>query len=157
MKWFHILHAMVTSMLVFVLLGLSALVGFGVLDIRFPNKAQKNDIQIVQPVNAKARLIVVRGEKPNMEYPIHEGANVLGRADDQAVDIDLFIQESPARIWSSRQHAVITWENGSLFVEDLKSTNGTFVNKNRVRPPQRQLLQAGDIIQIGEVHFRVVF
>jgi predicted component of type VI protein secretion system len=100
--------------------------------------------------------VVIRGAKLNTEYPIYEGQNVLGRADQKPVDIDLEIQKSPDRVWSSRQHAVITCENGSLFIEDLNSSNGTFVNHNRVQPGQKQPLRAKDVIQIGEVQLKVV-
>ena len=52
------------------------------------------------------------------------------------MDIDLDDQEAADRIWSSRQHAVITFENGTLTIEDLNSLNGTFVNRTRVHPGQ---------------------
>ena len=44
--------------------------------------------------------------------PIYEGHNFIGRADEKPVDIDLEDQEPPDRIWSSRQHALITFEDG---------------------------------------------
>jgi pSer/pThr/pTyr-binding forkhead associated (FHA) protein len=101
--------------------------------------------------------VVLRGLKPNVEYPLYEGVNYLGRADEEPVDIDLEDQESPDRIWSSRQHAIITWEGGALDIEDLKSSNGTFVNRKRLPPGEKRPLQANDILQIGTVQMRVVF
>src|SRR5262245_7795486 len=53
--------------------------------------------------DAKPRLVVLRGMKINSEYPLYEGLNFIGRADEKPVDIDLEDQESPDRIWSSRQ------------------------------------------------------
>ena len=81
------------------------------------------------PAGAKPKLIVLRGQRLNVEYPLYEGDNYLGRADEKAVDIDLEDQEPPDRVWSSRQHARITYEDGLLTIEDLNSTNGTFVNR----------------------------
>jgi pSer/pThr/pTyr-binding forkhead associated (FHA) protein len=159
LKWYHILHTAVTLLLTTTLVVICLLGALGFVQFRLPNKHNKGNDPVGPKVNggAKARLIVIRGVKANMEYPIREGANIIGRADDKPVDIDLFAQESPQRIWASRQHAVVTGENGKLFIEDLNSTNGTFVNEARVRPPQKQELHAEDIIQIGEVHFKVEF
>ncbi len=107
------------------------------------------------PLGAEPKLVVVRGRKRNVEFPIYEGQNFIGRMDEKPVDIDLEDQEPPDRIWSSRQHAVLTFENGRLVVEDLKSANGTFVNRHRVQPGQKRRVKPGDIIQIGTIHLRV--
>lgn len=107
------------------------------------------------PPEAKPKLVVVRGQRMNVEYPVYEGDNYLGRADEKAVDIDLEDQEPPDRIWSSRQHALITYETGQLTIEDLNSTNGTFVNRMRLHPGQKRPLQVNDVIQIGTVHLKV--
>ncbi len=107
------------------------------------------------PPDAKPKLVVVRGQRASVEYPLYEGDNYLGRADDKAVDIDLEDQEPSDRVWSSRQHALITCENGLLTIEDLNSTNGTFVNRMRVHPGQKRPLQVNDVIQIGTVHLKV--
>jgi hypothetical protein len=105
---------------------------------------------------AKPKLVVLRGQRINVEYPLYEGENFIGRADDKAVDIDLEDQESAERVWSSRQHAVILFKDGQLIIEDLNSTNGTFVNRLRVHPGQKRPLQINDVIQIGTVHLKVV-
>jgi hypothetical protein len=107
------------------------------------------------PTGAKPKLIVLRGLRVNVEYPLYEGDNYLGRADEKAVDIDLEDQEPPDRVWSSRQHAMITYDDGLLAIEDLNSTNGTFVNRMRVHPGQKRPLQVNDVIQIGTVQLKV--
>jgi hypothetical protein len=105
--------------------------------------------------DAKPALVVVRGLRIGAEYPLYEGENYVGRADDKAVDVDLEDQEAPDRIWSSRQHARITFQDGALTIEDLTSTNGTFVNRLRVHPGQKQALKSNDVVQIGTVQMRV--
>jgi predicted component of type VI protein secretion system len=45
---------------------------------------------------------------------------------------------------------------GSLVIEDLNSSNGTYVNRSRVPPGKQQGLKANDIIQIGEVQLKVL-
>ena len=108
------------------------------------------------PPEAKPKLVVLRGQRVNAEYPLYEGDNYIGRADDQAVDIDLEDQEPPDRIWSSRQHALIAYEDGLLTIEDLNSTNGTFVNRMRLYPGQKRTLLVNDIIQVGNVQLKVM-
>jgi hypothetical protein len=107
------------------------------------------------PAGAQPKLVVLRGLKINTEYPLYEGHNFVGRADEKPVDIDLEVQEPPDRIWSSRQHAVITYEEGKLIIEDLNSSNGTFVNRNRIHPGQKRILRVNDVIQIGTVQMKV--
>jgi hypothetical protein len=108
------------------------------------------------PAGAQVRLVVLRGLKRNVEYPVYEGQNFIGRADEKPVDIDLEDQEPPDRVWSSRQHALITYENGSLMIEDLNSSNGTFLNRNKIYPAQPQPLKPNDVIQIGTVQLKVL-
>jgi hypothetical protein len=108
------------------------------------------------PEGSKPHLVVIRGQRINAEYPIYEGDNYIGRADDKAVDIDLEDQESPERVWSSRQHALLTFESGQLAIQDLNSTNGTFVNRTRVHPGEKRPLQVNDVIQVGTVQMRVI-
>jgi FHA domain len=108
------------------------------------------------PAGAQPRLLVLRGQKRNVEYPIYEGLNFIGRADEKPVDIDLEEQEPPDRIWCSRQHACIAFENDQLLIEDLNSANGTYVNRTRVYPGQKRPLAINDIVQIGNVQLKVL-
>ena len=108
------------------------------------------------PPNAQPRLLVLRGQKRNVEYPIFDGPNFLGRADEKPVDIDLEEQEPPDRVWCSRQHACVFWESNELAIEDLNSANGTYVNRTRVYPGAKRALTVNDIIQIGNVQLKVV-
>ncbi len=80
---------------------------------------------------------------------------VLGRQ-PQLCDLSL----SKADDWVSRKHAIIRVNNGRFSIEDLESSNGTFVQlsrkvKNRLRVGTRSN-QDADILLIGELHFRVM-
>ena len=105
--------------------------------------------------DAKPKLVVVRGQRPNAEYLVYEGENYIGRSDDTSVDIDVEDQEPEDRIWSSRQHALLVFRDGQFTIEDLNSTNGTFVNRLRIHPGQKKPLQINDVIQIGTVQMRL--
>ncbi len=51
----------------------------------------------------------------------------------------------------SRRHAQLLNNGGSCVLDDLDSTNGTFINARRVN---KRLLRAGDIVTIGKHRFR---
>ena len=98
---------------------------------------------------------MIRGLKANVEYPVYEGPNYIGRHDAEPVDIDLTDQEAEENTLSSRKHACITWENETLFIEDLKSSNGTFVMKVKLTEGEKRYLKNGEYVQVGSVLFRV--
>ena len=109
------------------------------------------------PAGSEPKLVVQRGLKVGEEYGIFAGENYIGRADEKPVDVDLTFQEPEDRVWTSRQHALLVWDDatGVLTVEDLNSSNGTFVNRERVYPGQPRQLFVGNTVQIGTVHMRV--
>jgi pSer/pThr/pTyr-binding forkhead associated (FHA) protein len=48
----------------------------------------------------------------------------------------------------SRQHAMMRWSDGRLELSDLRSANGTFLNRERIAGPQE--LRDGDVVMIGQ-------
>ena len=84
-------------------------------------------------------LIIRAPSKRPVVYKIKPGKNVLGRKPDQ----DIVILDESA----SREHAEIFFHGGQLVIYDLKSTNGTFVNRERLTKPR--VLRPGDQIRIG--------
>lgn len=52
----------------------------------------------------------------------------------------------------SRNHALLDVQNGSLIVHDAGSTNGTYVNKERI---DSAVLKAGDVVAFGKAELRV--
>ncbi|RWS22465.1 sarcolemmal membrane-associated protein-like isoform X1, partial [Leptotrombidium deliense] len=53
----------------------------------------------------------------------------------------------------SRNHAVLWYDNGKFFLQDTKSSNGTFVNSHRLSPANEESppkeLSSGDVVQFG--------
>lgn len=80
------------------------------------------------------------GPTPGKTFPLEKEENLLGR--DLANDIPISDPEV------SRRHARLFMEGDNVFVEDLGSTNGTFLNGERISSPQQ--LRAGDVITLGE-------
>jgi hypothetical protein len=89
------------------------------------------------------RLLVERatGHEPGVAYDLTGGAT-LGRGD---VEIQL---EDP---FASARHARITREGHVVVIEDLGSTNGTYLNEEPLAGPQP--LHPGDRIRIGDSEF----
>lgn len=82
---------------------------------------------------------------------------VIGRQDAKGTfypDIDLST-DGGLEAGVSRRHATILIENGNYLIEDLNSSNGTFVNRQRVVAGNRQRLQHGDEVRLGNILIRV--
>src|SRR5262245_58144271 len=136
MRTLAIAHMIITVITLVVVLGFVFLVASGNFEIRKHEPVLAAQAPVAQPKNVRAperegpkgRLIVLRAAKAmNVEFPIFEGENIIGRADQKAVDIDIEDLEPVGRVWSSKQHATITATNGALTIEDLNSANGTYV------------------------------
>jgi pSer/pThr/pTyr-binding forkhead associated (FHA) protein len=90
-------------------------------------------------------LLTVIGDDLAVDYFALTGDEALiGRSMDAAVVLD--------DVTVSRQHAKLTRQGNQWTVKDLRSLNGTYVNKERVESSQ---LQDGDELQVGR--FRFVF
>jgi serine/threonine protein kinase len=107
------------------------------------------------PATLPPRLRVLRGLRREVEYPLHEGPNYVGRSDRSPMEVNLEGQEPPDRRQTALKHAVITCEGDTMTIEDLRSASGTFVNRARLPPGQKHPLQENDIIQIGSVQLQV--
>ena len=99
-----------------------------------------------------ARLVIERGEAANTEFPLSSDESNIGRWDaDNGIfpDVDLDAYDPDAKV--SRRHARIIRREDAYFIEDLGSTNGTFVNRGRrLLPGNPQFLSEGDEIIVGK-------
>lgn len=100
--------------------------------------------------------MVERGDFPGTEFRLVNDESTIGRWDaDNGIfpDVDLDTHDSDAKV--SRRHARIVRSNGSYFIEDLGSTNGTYVNRGRrLLPGSPQLLADGDEVIVGKTFLR---
>lgn len=103
-----------------------------------------------------AKLTIHRGRSAGKEFIVNEDEAYIGRWDaDSGIfpDVDLDADDPEAKV--SRRHARITRRGEQYFIEDLGSTNGTFVNRGRrLLPGDRQPLHDGDEIIIGKTFLR---
>jgi len=70
-------------------------------------------------------------------------------------DIDLSPYQAYAR-GVSRLHAVLKRESSHVFLMDLGSANGTFVNGKRLNPNVDHSIANGDVIALGKLKIQVL-
>ncbi len=123
-----------------------------VVDLRAPRRAPVPDATGVPPVVAPAAAPVRRkGKAPGQIVVLDEkgkkskaikllGTVQIGRADACHLKLpDTYVSQFHARIFP---------QDGSWFVEDLGSTNGTFLNQRKVAAPSE--VRAGDRVRVGK-------
>ena len=90
-------------------------------------------------------LVATKGPNAGQRFPLNGGGALIGRQPDVAVFLD--------SLSVSRHHARIVSEHGSYFVEDLGSSNGTYLNGFRVNG--RAALTEHDELRIGPYTFHL--
>lgn len=90
-------------------------------------------------------LVIIRGARLGSRIVLSEGPVVIGRS----VDADFQISDSSI----SREHCRLFEEDGQYWVEDLQSTNGTWLNEARV---DRSALRDGDHLRISQTVLKFV-
>jgi len=93
---------------------------------------------------ADSSLVIHEGPRAGSEHPV-DGELILGREHPSA---DLVIPDPGV----SRRHARLLREKGTVILEDLGSSNGTYVNGRRVMEAE---VAAGDEIELGACRFRL--
>jgi len=83
------------------------------------------------------------------KWPLRRGVNAFGRRDGNAIVIaDPFV---------SSRHGEIELTDTEVFLTDIGSTNGTRLNGAKLSPEQRTRLEPSDVIQLGQLEFRIVW
>jgi pSer/pThr/pTyr-binding forkhead associated (FHA) protein len=112
---------------------------------------------ILQPTDAtslglapvrQARLVVLKSPAldPGEEIPVDSVPMTVGRGGQNEVPLD-------ADEFASAEHARFEARRDGLWVEDVGSTNGTFVNGARVTTARR--LTNGDVVRVGQTDLKV--
>lgn len=104
-----------------------------------PNDPQLTRVRSVPPAS-ESTLTILSGPGAGTKIPLVGGSATIGRAPE----VDLQVLDSEV----SRLHAKVTVRDGVAAIDDLHSSNGTYVNGERIL--EHTTLRPADHIQIGE-------
>ena len=94
-------------------------------------------------VSPHLMVVAAMGHEPGTTFDIGEGAT-LGRSDGAAIRVDdPFASSAHARIFARGEY---------MYLEDMGSTNGTYLNGRQVKATER--LKMADVIRIGDSEYR---
>ncbi|MBM3303257.1 MAG: FHA domain-containing protein, partial [Deltaproteobacteria bacterium] len=82
------------------------------------------------------------GRAEPLAHRCSEEQITIGRLDDNTIQL---LSEGV-----SRRHAKIICEGENFFLVDMESGNGTYLNGIQIKPNEKNLLQAGDLINIDD-------
>ena len=91
------------------------------------------------------RLVITSGQKAGAEFPLGRDEITIGRSSDSAI----IIRDD----YTSTHHARFMLWNGRWMIQDLDSTNGTFLNGSRVTVPTP--IPLGATVKVGATTFEL--
>jgi pSer/pThr/pTyr-binding forkhead associated (FHA) protein len=106
----------------------------------------------------KIITLVVAGSGRRIRV-VSKDEHILGRKDNRTgatPGVDLS-EEGGYDAGVSRQHAIISVQNGVCLVEDLESSNGTFINGRQLEPYKPTAIYHRDSLTLGKLLVRVEF
>ena len=112
-------------------------------------------VDVTYPLSLK---LTIPDSGREVEVPLAEEVTI-GRIDTVSAsfpDVDLSGDDALDK-GVSRHHAKITRRGCEVFIEDLGSMNGTFVNRKKLTPYLPEALRNGDQLQLGKLMLRVSF
>jgi hypothetical protein len=112
-------------------------------------------VDVISPLSLK---LTMPDSGRDVEVPLAKEVTI-GRLDPASAsfpDVDLTRDDALDK-GVSRHHAKITRRGHEVFIEDLGSMNGTFVNRKKLTPYLPEALRNGTQLQLGELMLRVSF
>ena len=91
----------------------------------------------------RLHVVAAMGHEPGTTFDVGGGA-MFGRSDGADIRVD--------DTFASSSHARIFDRGGAMYLEDMGSTNGTYLNGRKVQSAER--LDVGDTIRIGDSEYR---
>ena len=110
----------------------------------YSNPSSHSQAPVSTPMPSKPKVSAWLVSREGRNFQLNRGETILGRSSRNDIKID-------GDTTVSKQHAKIVESNGHFKLYDLGSSNGTRLNKQRLRQPM--LLQSDDEIQLGDNTF----
>ena len=148
-----VLLALKIAFLVLLYLFIWRIVRAAAKDVRLPQESMilspghASAAGLVQQPQTTAALVVMRSPalEQGRRIDLDSAPITLGRGTPNDVEL-------PGDEFASARHARVEPRRDGVWVEDIGSTNGTFVNGKRLERPRR--LTPGDVLRVGETDLR---
>jgi hypothetical protein len=108
-----------------------------------PGRRERSTPDLRSGVSPRLQVVAAMGHEPGTTFDVGEGAT-FGRSDGADILVD-----DP---FASSAHARIFDRGGFMYLEDMGSTNGTYLNGRQVKTAER--LKMADTIRIGDSEYR---
>ena len=108
-----------------------------------PGRRERGTPDLRAGVSPRLEVVAAMGHEPGTTFDVGEGAT-FGRSNGADIQVDdPFASSANARIFD---------RGGFMYVEDMGSTNGTYLNGRQLKTAER--LSMGDTIRIGDSEYR---
>jgi FHA domain-containing protein len=108
-----------------------------------PRRRQSAAPDLRAGVSPRLVVVAAMGHEPGTSFDVGHGAT-MGRSDGAEIRVD-----DP---FASSAHARVFSRGDFMYVEDMGSTNGTYLNGRQLRTAER--LKVADVIRIGDSEYR---
>lgn len=112
-------------------------------DPKSPRRRDSGTPYVPTGINPRLEVVAAMGYEPGTVFEVGQGAT-LGRSDSAEIRVD-----DP---FASSAHARIFPRDEFMYLEDMGSTNGTYLNGRQVRSTER--LKLADLVRIGDTEYR---
>jgi hypothetical protein len=110
-----------------------------------------------QPFDDKMALYIVGRSEPVLINPSVMKV-LLGRTTPGELEPTVDLTQFDAHLFGvSRQHAILFRTENGCFLQDLESTNGTWLNEKKLQPKKLYEVNSGDLIRLGQLGMRPYF
>jgi hypothetical protein len=113
------------------------------VDLPGPRRRERTTPDLRAGVTPRLQVVAAMGHEPGTTFDVGEGST-FGRSDGADIRVD-----DP---FASSAHARIFQRGEFMYLEDMGSTNGTYLNGRQVKSPER--LKMADTIRIGDSEYR---
>ncbi len=113
------------------------------VELQRPERRERGTPDLRAGVSPRLQVVAAMGHEPGTTFEVGQGAT-FGRSNGADIRVD-----DP---FASSAHARIFDRGGFMYVEDMGSTNGTYLNGRQLKTAER--LSMGDTIRIGDSEYR---
>ena len=103
-------------------------------------------ICLAASLGAPRGILVYEGMRDYPDFVLEQGTSILGKNPRARLHLN--------RETISQFHAKLDYYEKNYYIEDMNSTNGTFLNDEMLNYKEKKMLSAGDVIRFADVKYR---